>query len=70
MENEVIKKTREHYEALGYEVFLPSWNARDSKLVKGYEVACDPITKKEIWAGCNNYGICEHILMVKSKDKK
>jgi diguanylate cyclase (GGDEF)-like protein len=59
-----LEKVASYYRGLGREPVLPRLEDRDVNLARGYELALDPGTSREVWVGFND-GAYEHLLMLK-----
>lgn len=66
-EIEIVKR---HYKDQGRDVTLPLLEERDKYLVRGYEIATYPGTRREIWAGLVGSNRFQHILLLTPKKQK
>jgi len=63
----MVTEVRDHYRSLGREVPAVALAERDKYLLKGYEIAAYPGTRREIWVGMKAGNQWELILLLKPK---
>lgn len=63
----LLKKIEEHYKAQGRVVAYPRLSQKDEYLDKGFELACQPNTNREVWIGTHGGKSDKNIMMLKPK---
>ncbi len=62
----LLEKIKEHYEAEGHIVASPRLSEKDEYLAKGFELAYQPGTNREVWIGTGSKSD-RNIMMLKPK---